>query len=74
MTNFFGSVMETLHTDSAYKSHRSIDVGEAKIKKRADQSISGSDRRILRNMNNKDQVSNLTTEVTIICTVRICSA
>ncbi|KAK4263581.1 hypothetical protein QN277_028973 [Acacia crassicarpa] len=62
VTNFFGSVMETLHTDSAYKSHRSIDIGEAKIKKRTDQSISGSDRRILRNMNNKDQVSNLSTE------------
>ncbi|XP_028753082.1 putative GPI-anchor transamidase isoform X1 [Neltuma alba] len=63
VTNFFGSVMETLHTDSAYSSHRSIDVGEAKIKICTDQPISGSDRRILRNMNNKDQVSsNLSTK------------
>lgn len=63
VTNFFGSVMETLHADSAYRSHKSLDVVEAKIKMFTDQPMSGSSIRILRNLNNKDQIiSDLSTE------------
>ncbi|KAF7824852.1 putative GPI-anchor transamidase [Senna tora] len=63
VTNFFGSVMETIHTDSAYRSHSSEDFGEAKIKMYADLPDSNSERRILRDTNNKDQFSDLSTEV-----------
>lgn len=74
MTNFFGSAMEILHTDSAYKSHSNVDVREAKRTRQTDHFIFGSERRILRNMNYKDQVSsNLITEVTTIYAIWISS-
>ncbi|KAK7282069.1 hypothetical protein RIF29_10587 [Crotalaria pallida] len=58
VTNFFGSVMETIHTDSAYRSRSNKNVGSAKTKKSLDQSITDSDRRILRNFDEKDQFDN----------------
>ncbi|KAK7281554.1 hypothetical protein RIF29_09651 [Crotalaria pallida] len=54
VTNFFGSVMETIHTDSAYRSGSNKN-GGAKTKKSLDQSITDNDRRILRNFDEKDQ-------------------
>ncbi|KAK7327769.1 hypothetical protein VNO77_21860 [Canavalia gladiata] len=62
VTNFFGSVMKTIHTDSAYRSQSNKTFGEAKSKMSLDQSISNSDRRILRNSNEEDQFDNLNAE------------
>ncbi|XP_027353842.1 putative GPI-anchor transamidase isoform X3 [Abrus precatorius] len=61
VTNFFGSVMETIHTDSAYRSQSNKNIGEANTKMSLDQSVSSTDRRILQN-SNEDQFNNLTTE------------
>ncbi|XP_057431429.1 uncharacterized protein LOC130724251 [Lotus japonicus] len=49
VTNFFGSVMETIHTDSAYSSMSIKKLGGAKTKLSLDQTISNNDRRIWRN-------------------------
>ncbi|XP_004488386.1 uncharacterized protein [Cicer arietinum] len=56
VTNFFGSVMKTIHTDSAYRSQANKFFG-SKTKRSLDQSISDIDRRILRNSDNEDQLS-----------------
>ncbi|TKY73153.1 GPI-anchor transamidase [Spatholobus suberectus] len=61
VTNFFGSVVKTIHTDSTYRS-QSNKFGAAKTKMSLDQSISDTDRRILRNLDGEDQFNNLTTE------------
>ncbi|XP_019417178.1 PREDICTED: putative GPI-anchor transamidase [Lupinus angustifolius] len=58
VTNFFGSVMETIHTDSAYRSWSKKNVGHAKTKMSLDQSITDSDRRVLRNFDDEDQFNN----------------
>lgn len=63
MTNFFGSVMETIHTDSAYRSQSNKKFGGPEIKMPLDQSISDNDRRILRNSVDEDQSNKLSTEV-----------
>ncbi|TKY58888.1 putative GPI-anchor transamidase [Spatholobus suberectus] len=62
VTNFFGSVMKTIHTDSAYRSQSNKKFGAAKTKMSLDQSISDTDRRILRNSDEEDQFNNLTAE------------
>ena len=59
MTNFFGSVMETIHTDSAYGalSGKQLKSGEIKMS-------SGEDRqRILENSDVQDQGSGLNIKV-----------
>lgn len=63
MTNFFGSVMETIHTDSAYRSWSNKNFGGAKAKKFSDQSLSDSDMKFLGNSNDEDQFNNFTAEV-----------
>lgn len=58
VTNFFGSVMETIHTDSAYGALSGKQLKSGKIKMSSD--LSGEDRRrILENSDVKDQVSGL---------------
>ena len=57
--------METIHTDSAYRFQSSKDVEGAKIKMPLDQPASDSERKILRNSNSEDQISNLSREVTL---------
>ncbi|KAI4308031.1 hypothetical protein L6164_031150 [Bauhinia variegata] len=54
VTNFFGSVMETIHTESGYRSKPS--------KMPLGQSVRDSDRRVLRNSHNEDGISNQITE------------
>lgn len=66
MTNFFGSVMETIHTDSAYRSWSNKNVGGAKAKMSLDRSISDSDGRFLRNFDDEDQFHDLSAEVTLL--------
>lgn len=62
VTNFFGSVMETIHTDSAYRSQSNKKFGGPEIKMPLDQSISDNDRRILRNSVDEDQSDKLSTD------------
>lgn len=63
MTNFFGSVMETIHTDSAYRFRSKKNFGGVKTKMSLDQSISDNDRRNLRNSDDEDQFNNLSAKV-----------
>ncbi|KAH1246760.1 GPI-anchor transamidase [Glycine max] len=56
VTNFFGSVMKTIHTDSAYRSRSNKKIGAAKTKMSLDESISDSD------SDEEDQFNNLTAE------------
>ncbi|XP_061340527.1 uncharacterized protein LOC133287006 [Gastrolobium bilobum] len=58
VTNFFGSVMETIHTDSAYRSQANKTFGGAKSIMPLDQSISDSDT----NSDDEDQLNNLSSE------------
>ncbi|KAL2347379.1 hypothetical protein Fmac_001379 [Flemingia macrophylla] len=63
VTNFFASVMKTIHTDSAYRSWSNKNIAEAKTKNMSsDQSISDSDRNFLRKLDEVDQFNNLTAE------------
>lgn len=55
VTNFFGSVMETIHTDSAYRTTRSRKTSETKMP--LQQSVKHDDRRQLINSNVQDQTS-----------------
>ncbi|KAH9699018.1 peptidase C13 family [Citrus sinensis] len=55
MTNFFGSVMETIHTDSAYRTTRSRKTSETKMP--LQQSVKHDERRQLINSNVQDQTS-----------------
>ncbi|KAK9175263.1 hypothetical protein WN944_027269 [Citrus x changshan-huyou] len=55
MTNFFGSVMETIHTDSAYRTTRSRKTFETKMP--LQQSVKHDERRQLINSNVQDQTS-----------------
>jgi len=66
VTNFFGSVMKTIHTDSAYRSLSNKKIGTAKTRISLEQSISDSDTIILRNSDAEDQYNNLTAEVNLI--------
>ena len=62
MTNFFGSVMETIHTDSAYGALSGKQLKSVEIKMSSDSS--GEDRqRILENSDVKDQGSGLNIKV-----------
>ncbi|XP_027171038.1 putative GPI-anchor transamidase isoform X2 [Coffea eugenioides] len=63
VTNFFGSVMETIHTDSAYGALSGKQLKSGEIKMSSDSS--GEDRqRILENSDVKDQGSSLNIKVT----------
>ncbi|XP_015960878.1 uncharacterized protein LOC107484846 [Arachis duranensis] len=62
VTNFFGSVMETIHTDSAYTSLTNKNFGGAKTKTFLGQSFSSSDINSVRNSDDEDQFNNLTAE------------
>ncbi|KAK9185348.1 hypothetical protein WN943_025704 [Citrus x changshan-huyou] len=55
VTNFFGSVMETVHTDSAYRTTRSRKTSETKMP--LQQSVKHDERRQLINSNVQDQTS-----------------
>jgi len=62
VTNFFGSVMETIHTDSAYrvlsrKESRSVEIRMSTEKSDHDKE------RLLLNSNDLDQIGELNTEV-----------
>ncbi|KAL6174858.1 hypothetical protein ACLB2K_051503 [Fragaria x ananassa] len=58
VTNFFGSVMETIHTDSAYKALSRKSCRRAEINTPYDQSANG-DERTLADSNGQDQFSDL---------------
>ncbi|KAK7320149.1 hypothetical protein RJT34_04883 [Clitoria ternatea] len=62
VTNFFGSVMKTIHTDSAYRSLSNRKNEGAKTKMSFDQSISNGDTKKLRNSDDEDEFNNLTAE------------
>lgn len=65
MTNFFGSVMETIHTDSAYRTTLSRkNSKKVKIKLPLQQSMEHDERRLL-SSNVQDQTSDTKTEVTV---------
>lgn len=63
MTNFFGSVMKTIHTDSAYRSQSNKIFGGAKVKISLDQSTSDNGRRILTKSDDEDQFNKLSRKV-----------
>ncbi|KAK9175261.1 hypothetical protein WN944_027267 [Citrus x changshan-huyou] len=63
VTNFFGSVMETIHTDSAYRTTRSRKTSETKMP--LQQSVKHDERRQLINSNVQDQTSDTKIEVTL---------
>ncbi|BFG37190.1 hypothetical protein CerSpe_234640 [Prunus speciosa] len=58
VTNFFGSVMETIHTDSAYEALSIKSFSRAEIKMPLDQPSNDNERRILADSNGQDQISN----------------
>jgi len=60
VTNFFGSVMETIHTDSAYNVLSKKESGGAEIRKSADKSVHDNKRSLL-NSNELDQIIKLNT-------------
>ncbi|KAK7304134.1 hypothetical protein RJT34_15206 [Clitoria ternatea] len=62
VTNFFGSVMKTIHTDSAYRSLSNRKNEGAKPNMSFDQSISNGDTKKLRNSDDEDEFNNLTAE------------
>lgn len=56
VTNFFGSVMETIHTDSPYRSIRRQNTDAVRIKTSPDQS-NNDERRSLSNTEHQNSVS-----------------
>lgn len=66
MTNFFGSVMETIHTDSAYKALSRKSSAGVEIKIPSDQSAHNNERKTLTDSNIANQSSGFKTEVTSI--------
>lgn len=62
VTNFFGSVMETIHTDSAYKAPSRTSSSRAEIKMPFDQSVNDNERRVLADSDRQDRISDLKNE------------
>lgn len=62
MTNFFGSVMETIHTDSAYRVLSRKESGSVEIRMSTEKSDHDKERLLL-NSNDLDQIGELNTEV-----------
>lgn len=60
MTNFFGSVMETIHTDSAYNVLSRKESGRAEIRKSTDKLVHDKKRSLL-NSNELDQIIKVNT-------------
>ncbi|KAM5561661.1 hypothetical protein ABKV19_022320 [Rosa sericea] len=65
VTNFFGSVMETIHTDSAYNALSRKSNSRAEINTPFDQSANAN-KRTLADSNGQDQFSDLKKEVTFL--------
>ncbi|KAK4596557.1 hypothetical protein RGQ29_014556 [Quercus rubra] len=61
VTNFFGSVMETIHTDSAYRVLSRKESGSVEIKMSTEKSDHDKERLLL-NSNDLDQIGELNTE------------
>ncbi|GAV66775.1 Peptidase_C13 domain-containing protein [Cephalotus follicularis] len=57
VTNFFGSVMETIHTDSAYRALSTKRTDNVEIKMSLQQSDDHDERRMLTTSNARDQIS-----------------
>ena len=62
MTNFFGSVMETIHTDSAYRVLSRKEFGSFEIRMSTEKSDHDKERLLL-NSNDLDQIGELNTQV-----------
>ena len=57
VTNFFGSVMETIHTDSAYKALSGKSLTKADVKISPDKSTHDDHRKIIEKSDGLDQIS-----------------
>ncbi|KAL5566909.1 hypothetical protein UlMin_030073 [Ulmus minor] len=62
VTNFFGSVMETIHTDSAYKALPRKRSGRDNIKMSPDESVNKGERKLTEKSDELDQISNVKPE------------
>lgn len=62
MTNFFGSVMEMIHTDSAYSILSRKESPRVEIEMSADKSFP-DEKRLMENPSHSDQISELNIEV-----------
>ncbi|XP_021283376.1 putative GPI-anchor transamidase [Herrania umbratica] len=62
VTNFFGSVMETIHTDATYKALSKKDSGRFEAQMPLDQSVHHDERRTLINVNDQDEIHNTKAE------------
>lgn len=62
VTNFFGSVMETIHTVSAYRAPSGKNSDKDKIRLSLDQSVGLDERRTLTSSNVQDQINNSNTK------------
>lgn len=62
MTNFFGSVMETIHTDSAYRVLSRKESSSDEIRMSTEKSDHDKERLLL-NSNDLDQIGELNTQV-----------
>ncbi|WKA03255.1 hypothetical protein VitviT2T_021377 [Vitis vinifera] len=62
VTNFFGSVMETIHTVSAYRAPSGKNSDKDKIKLSLDQSVGLDKKRTLTSSNVQDQINNSNTK------------
>ncbi|XP_050225900.1 uncharacterized protein LOC126675322 [Mercurialis annua] len=62
VTNFFGSVMETIHTDSPYIVHQRKTRNTVETKEPLDKSVEHGERRTLINSNVQDQSTGIKTE------------
>ncbi|KAF2294640.1 hypothetical protein GH714_014067 [Hevea brasiliensis] len=63
VTNFFGSVMETIHTESAYRIHQRKDTDRVERKRPLEKSVDHGGRRTLIHSNKDDQISDGKTQV-----------
>lgn len=62
VTNFFGSVMETIHTDAAYKALPGKNSDGFVAQMSLDQSVHHKERRTLININDRNEIRNINTE------------
>jgi phosphatidylinositol glycan class K len=69
VTNFFGSVMETIHTDSAYSVLSRKESGRVEIRESTDKSVHDK-KRLLFNSKELDQISGLNTAVKSCCILK----
>ncbi|KAE8720965.1 GPI-anchor transamidase [Hibiscus syriacus] len=62
VTNFFGSVMETIHTDAAYKALSRINSGRFEAQTSLDQSVHHIERRMPMKVNDQEETHNIIPE------------